>query len=142
MMSTPHHASYSCANEPLLPISNPDRLHFCHLSRTRKHKPLAVPGRVPTVLVTRTLHPSTNNTETMATYIDPSSASQHSTVTSAPIPLLSLLPLPLLALVASHLDVQSLLRLQRCSSTFHRLRNNDAYMSEAWRWAKLCLSLR
>ena len=47
------------------------------------------------------------------------------------------LPLPLRALVASHLDVDSLLRLQRCSSAHYRLRSNDAYMSVAWRWATL-----
>ena len=52
-----------------------------------------------------------------------------------------LLPPPLLALVASHLPLGSLLRLQRCSSTHHRLRTDDAYMSVAWRWAVLRLSL-
>ena len=57
---------------------------------------------------------------------------------SAPVQLLGWgqLPLPLRALVASHLKVDSLLRLQRCSSAHYRLRSNDAYMSVAWRWAK------
>ena len=51
-----------------------------------------------------------------------------------------MLPPPLLALVATHLDVASLLRLQRCSSTQHLLRMDDAWMSVAWRWAVLHLS--
>ena len=54
-------------------------------------------------------------------------------------PLLSLLPPPLLAFVASNLSSASLLRLQRCSWTHYRLRSNDAYMSVAWRWAELRL---
>ena len=41
------------------------------------------------------------------------------------------LPSPLLALVASHLPLVSLLRLQRCSSAQHRLRCVDWYMAAA-----------
>ena len=48
-------------------------------------------------------------------------------------------PPPLFALVASHLDVATLLRLQRCSSTQHGLCADDAYMAVAWRWAELHL---
>ena len=50
-------------------------------------------------------------------------------------------PPPLLALVAAHLDVASLLRLQRCSSTQRYLHCDDAWMSVAWRWAELHLLL-
>ena len=51
------------------------------------------------------------------------------------------LPSSTLALIASHLSVQCILCLQRCSSTQRRLRANDAYMRVAWRWAKLRLSV-
>ena len=51
------------------------------------------------------------------------------------------LPLAVSALVASHLPLVSLLRLQRCSSANYRLRNDDAYMSVAWHWAKLWLDV-
>ena len=44
-----------------------------------------------------------------------------------------LLPSPLIAHAASHLDVVTLLRLQCCSSPQYRLRTNDVYMSVAWR---------
>ena len=37
----------------------------------------------------------------------------------------------LLALVASHLQPVSLLRLQRCSSAHHRLRCDESYMAVA-----------
>ena len=53
--------------------------------------------------------------------------------------LLHLLPPPLLALVASHLPVVSLLRLQRCSSTQYRLRTDESYMAVAWSRAELLL---
>ena len=49
------------------------------------------------------------------------------------------LPTPLLALVASHLPVQSLLCLQRCSQALRRLRADESRMAEAWRWARLVL---
>ena len=51
--------------------------------------------------------------------------------------LIQLLPPSLLAHVACHLPVVSLLCLQRCSTTLHRLRADDAYMAAAWRWAEL-----
>ena len=54
---------------------------------------------------------------------------------------LSLLPAPLLAIVASHLQPDVLLRLQRCSSAYRRLRDDEAYMSVAWGEAVLHLSL-
>ena len=54
---------------------------------------------------------------------------------------LLLLPSSLLALIASHLEVVSLLRLHRCSSVLNHLRADDAYMTAAWRWAVLRLSL-
>ena len=50
------------------------------------------------------------------------------------------LPTPLLALVASHLPLASLLRLQRCSSAHHRLCSDESYMATAWRWAKVRLT--
>ena len=50
------------------------------------------------------------------------------------------LPTPLLALVASHLPLASLLRLQRCSSAHHRLCSDESYMAAAWRWAEVRLS--
>ena len=56
--------------------------------------------------------------------------------------LLSLLPPPLLALVASHIDVRCLLRLQRCSSVQHRLRADESCMAVAWCWAELSVSMR
>ena len=67
----------------------------------------------------------------------------HSTATTIAVPfqLLTGLPLPLLALVACHLDVGSLLRSQRCSSAHYRLRSDDKYMSVAWRWASMKISL-
>ena len=49
------------------------------------------------------------------------------------------LPSTLLALIASNLPPQAILRLQRCSSTQRRLRASDAYMSAAWRCAELQL---
>ena len=55
----------------------------------------------------------------------------------SPFEMLSLLPSPLLALVASHLDCCSLLVVQRCSSAFHRLCSGNAYIAVAWRWAEL-----
>ena len=58
-----------------------------------------------------------------------------------PFQLLSLLPPPLLARTASHLDVMELLRLQRCSSAQYRLRADDAYMTAAWCSAELHVSL-
>ena len=64
-----------------------------------------------------------------------------STIASSPVASsfqrLHLLPPPLLALVASHLEVDSLLRLQRCSSALHRLCADATYMTAAWRWAEL-----
>ena len=59
---------------------------------------------------------------------------------SSTFQLLSQLPTPLLALVASHLQPDALLRLQRCSLAHRRLREDDAYMSVAWRNAILRLS--
>ena len=67
----------------------------------------------------------------------PSALVQSSTGNSAHI---QLLPPPLLALIAAHLEIASLLRLQRCSAAQHHLRVNDAYMTVAWRWAELNLS--
>ena len=72
----------------------------------------------------------------MATALD-----QQSTTISTSFSLLSLLQPPLLALVASHLEVNTLLCFQRCSSTHYRLRTNGAYMSVAWRFAELRPSL-
>ena len=54
--------------------------------------------------------------------------------------LLSLLPPPLLALVASHLEVDSLLCLQRCSSSLHSLCAGESYCAVAWRHAMLRLN--
>jgi len=54
--------------------------------------------------------------------------------------MLSLLPAPLLALVASHLDPAPLLRLQRCSSTLHSLSTDEAYLAVAWRHTVLHLN--
>ena len=77
-------------------------------------------------------------------HLHPAISSQpFAATTSSSVPsfqLLSLLPPPLLALVASHLDVRCLLRLQRCSSVQHRLRADESYMAVAWRWAELTLS--
>ena len=58
---------------------------------------------------------------------------------SSPFQLLTALPPQLLAHIAScHLDIVTVLRLQRCSSTLHRVYGNDAsYMTTAWRWAEL-----
>ena len=62
---------------------------------------------------------------------------------SLPPSLQLLTPLPpnLLALVASHLPLVTLLRLQRCSSAHYSLRTDDAFVSVAWCWAELHLSL-
>lgn len=65
-----------------------------------------------------------------------------STVLSSPstlssFPLHSLLPSPLLAIVLSHLQPVTLLRLQRCSSTLHRLRSQASFAAVAWRHAVL-----
>ena len=54
--------------------------------------------------------------------------------------LLSLLPPPVLALIASHLRLNTLLHLQRCSSSLYRLRLDGAYMAVAWRRAEMRLS--
>ena len=59
---------------------------------------------------------------------------------AVPFQLLSLLPPPLLALVACHLDYDDLLRMQPCSSALHRLRLDESYMAVAWSSAKLCLN--
>ena len=50
------------------------------------------------------------------------------------------LPSPLLALIASHLPGAAILSLQRCSSTQRGLRDDEASMLVAWRWATLTLS--
>ena len=54
--------------------------------------------------------------------------------------LLSLLPSPLLAAVASHLPLVELLLLQRCSSALRRLRVDESYMTVAWSCTTLRLS--
>ena len=61
---------------------------------------------------------------------------------SSSFQLLSLLPPPLLALVACHLDYDDLLRMQRCSSALRRLRSDESYMAVAWSGAGLCLETR
>ena len=61
--------------------------------------------------------------------------------TYPPYQLLSL-PLPLLALVASHLPFVSQLHLQRSCRDHHVRRADDAYMKVAWRWTKLRLLAR
>ena len=65
----------------------------------------------------------------------------HLPATASTLSQLTLLPSPLLALVACHLPPAALLQLQRCSSTLHNLRADDAYMMQAWRYAELRLSL-
>ena len=68
-------------------------------------------------------------------------AAQPHATSSSTFQLLSLLPPPLLASVACHLDVASLLRLHRCCSTLHRFSADASYMVLAWRWAKLRISV-
>ena len=67
---------------------------------------------------------------------------QHRSQLSEPPPFqpINLLPSPLLALVASHLPIDPLLQLQRCSSTVYRLRKDAVYMSTAWNSAQASLS--
>lgn len=66
-------------------------------------------------------------------------SSQRNTILQS-ISTMEKLPPPLLAIIAFHLSLASLLRLQRCSSTLHRLRGDKSYMQIAWRWVQLRLS--
>lgn len=59
---------------------------------------------------------------------------------STPFQLLTRLPTPLLALVASHVDISHLLLLQRCSSSLQRLCGDESYMTISWRWVNVSLS--
>ena len=63
--------------------------------------------------------------------ISPASSTSLPRAHSSTFQLLSLLISPLLARVACHLQPVTLLRLQRCSSALHRLRNDGAFMSVA-----------
>ena len=72
----------------------------------------------------------------------PHLTAQPLTIASSPFQLFSVLPPPLLALVAAHLDAAFLLSLQRCSSSHRRICADDTYMVAAWRWAELKVSTR
>ena len=68
-------------------------------------------------------------------------ASAKPSLTSAPpFQLLSLLPPPLLAMAASHLPHDALLRVQRCSFSMQQLRDDESYMAVAWSSAGVTLN--
>ncbi len=88
---------------------------------------------IPRVVTEPTLHPlcaGSDHTQYLLTYMAPGVRAQLDMLTS--------LPPPLLALVASHLDdVADLLRLHRICPSTHRLRTDSAWCVMAWKHTRL-----